>query len=136
MDSISPLVLLDSDVIIDIQRSVPEALSWINSARELQFALPASVAFEIVIGAKSNIHLQKGQRFLSRFEVKHLTAGDSELALELIQRHVLASGLSLADYLIAAQALNLNAILYSFNLRHFRTIPGLDVRQPYSRGEG
>lgn len=37
------------------------------------------------------------------------------------------------DFLIAAQALNRNATLYTFNLKHFGAIPGLDARAPYAR---
>ena len=63
----------------------------------------------------------------------HLDAADSGLGLSLVKQHSLSTGLSLADFLIAAQALNRGAILYTFNLKHFGAIPGLDARAPYVR---
>jgi predicted nucleic acid-binding protein len=41
--------------------------------------------------------------------------------------------LSIPDCLIAAMALARSARLYTFNLKHFRIIEGLDVQSPYTR---
>ena len=39
----------------------------------------------------------------------------------------------LVDCLIAAMALGRASRLYSFNLKHFQVLPGLDVQPPYPR---
>jgi len=46
----------------------------------------------------------------------------------------LVGALNIPDCLIAATALSRNARLYTFNLKHFQVVPGLDVVQPYPRG--
>ena len=55
------------------------------------------------------------------------------MAYDLVVRHRLSTGLGLADFLIAAQALDRGATLYTFNLKHFRAIPGLNAQAPYPR---
>jgi predicted nucleic acid-binding protein len=54
-------------------------------------------------------------------------------AYELLAAHRLSSGLSIPDYLIAAMVLSRSARLYTFNLKHFQVIAGLDVDTPYTR---
>jgi predicted nucleic acid-binding protein len=56
-----------------------------------------------------------------------------EQAYALLARHRLTSGLSIPDYLIAAMALSHSARLYTFNLKHFQVIAGLDAQTPYTR---
>ena len=41
--------------------------------------------------------------------------------------------LGIPDCLIAATALARSARLYTFNLKHFQAIEGLDVHSPYTR---
>jgi len=45
----------------------------------------------------------------------------------------LTSALSIPDYLITAMALARSARLYTFNLRHFQIMAGLDAQEPYAR---
>lgn len=49
------------------------------------------------------------------------------------RRFHLSHGIGLIDTLIAATALGLNAPLCTYNLKHFRPIPGLVTEQPYTR---
>ena len=88
---------------------------------------------EFIIGSRNKIELQRSSAALRSFNVVPIDPGNSNLAHGLIERHCLSTGLGLADFLIAAQALNRSAILYTFNLKHFGAIPGLDARAPYVR---
>ena len=73
------------------------------------------------------------QKFLSSFDVVWPEETDFAAAYQLLTEHRPASGLSIPDYLIAAMALARSARLYTFNLKHFRIIVGLDSQEPYSR---
>ena len=125
------VILLDCDVLVEAQRGRPEAAVWLRNVTDV--ALPAPVAWEMLFGSRDKQELTRSQRFLESFAVEPITPEDSDLAQKLIVAHVLKSGLSLPDFLIAAQALNRAATLYTFNRKHFSAIPKLDVREPYRR---
>jgi len=72
-------------------------------------------------------------RFLYGFSVEHLDVADSTLATRLIARLTLSSGLSLPDFLVAAQALNRRAVLCTFNVKHYSAVPGLGIEVPFPR---
>lgn len=121
---------LDSDVLIEAQRARPAARAWLNTFTG-DLAVPAAVAWELLIGSRDKRELQRAQKFLSTFDVEELDSADSAIARSLIATHCLSSGLSVPDYLIAAQALNRS--LFTFNLCHFRSILGLVAQAPYTR---
>lgn len=127
------MILLDTDILIEIQRHRPEALAWVESLAGTESAIPAAVAFEMMVGAQNQRHLDQAAALVDGFQVVALTAEDSTRTLDLIRQHVLTTGLGLGDYLIASQALNRQATLYTFNLKHFSAIAGLDARAPYNR---
>lgn len=45
----------------------------------------------------------------------------------------LSHGLGLLDALIAACAVGRAAMLHTFNIKHYRVVPGLVAEQPYDR---
>lgn len=79
------------------------------------------------------VELKRSERFLKTFDVEALDDADSNRALQLILKYRLSTGLGLPDFLIAAQAINREAVLYTFNLKHFASIAELDARPPYER---
>lgn len=79
------------------------------------------------------MELARSQRFVETLEVIWPTDADCELAYRLILKHRLSSGLGLGDFIIAAQCINKNAKLLTFNLKHFKAVTGLTVEQPYAR---
>jgi tRNA(fMet)-specific endonuclease VapC len=126
------MLLLDSDVLIEVQRGRQEAKEWLQDLSD-QVALPAAVAWEMLYGSRDKQELQKSERFLNSFAVEQLTSADSALVQQLVVDHLLSSGLSLPDYLIAAQAISRGATLITFNTKHFQVIPILKISKPYER---
>ena len=82
------------------------------------------MAMESIGGSTNGRQLERARRFLGTFAVLWHSERD----------HQLSTGLSVVDFLIAAQALNRPATLYTFSLKHFGAIPGLDAQAPYPRG--
>lgn len=120
--------LLDTDVLIDVSREVPEAVRALNEVADR--ALPAiSVVtkMELIVGCRDNRELSALDRFLDQFDVIHLRPRISEQALELLRRFRLSHGLLIADCLIAATAVVENLSLISKNQRDFRFIEELDL---------
>lgn len=78
-------------------------------------------------------NLESLQRFLSTFQITWPEASEFAAAYDLLLTHRPSSGLNIPDYLIASTALSRAGTLYTFNLKHFQAVPGLDVREPYLR---
>jgi len=127
------MILLDTDVLIECLRGATEAQSWLNSQATESFGIPGAVAMELVTGCRNPQELAQTRKFLSSFPVIWPGAAEFENAFELLTSLRLSSGLGIPDCLIAASALAQGARLYTFNLKHFRAVPGLDAQQPYSR---
>jgi hypothetical protein len=126
--------LIDTDVLVDCLRGTVPAQGWLKQQAQEPFSVPAVAAMELVMGCRDRGDLDRIPRFLATFEVIWPETSEFAAAYQLLLTHRLSSGLNTPDCLIAATALSRNARLYTFNLRHFQVVPGLDVAQPYSRG--
>jgi hypothetical protein len=127
------MILLDTDVLVDCLRGTLPAQAWLKQQARESFAVPAVAAMELVMGCHDRADLDRIRRFLATFEVIWPEASEFAAAYQLLLTHRLTSGLNIPDCLIAATALARSARLYTFNLKHFQLVPGLDVARPYSR---
>jgi hypothetical protein len=124
---------VDTDVLVDCLRGTIAAQAWLEQLAEQPSAVPAVAAMELVMGCRDRADLERIQRFLATFEVVWPEASEFAAAYQLLLTHRLSSGLDIPDCLIAASALARNARLYTFNLKHFQVVVGLDVVRPYPR---
>lgn len=128
--------LLDSDVLIDVQRGFPPAVAWYNAATATTpgtLALPGHALMELYQDAQNMTHTILVDRLT--FTLPVIWPNDLE-CLEAVRNFRLlhlSQGVGLIDTLIAATALSLNAPLCTFNRKHFRHIPGRVIEQPYTR---
>ena len=127
------MILLDTDVLIECLRGTASARTWLQQATTEPFQVPGVAAMELVMGCRDQADLGRIQEFLNTFPIIWPEASEFAQAYDLLIAHRLTSGLSIPDCLIATMALNRGARLYTFNLKHFQVVPGLDVQQPYSR---
>ncbi len=125
--------LIDTDVLIDILRGTQAAQAWLARSAATAFQIPGVVAMELVMGCRNQTELRRVQQFLGAFSVAWTEASEFARAYDLLAAYRLTSGLSIPDCLVAAMALTRSTTLYTFNLRHFRVITGLDVQEPYTR---
>jgi predicted nucleic acid-binding protein len=124
---------LDTDVLVDCLRGVPQARAWLESQAHQAFIVPGIVAMELVAGCQNQIDLKRAQEFLRAFDLVWSDANDFARAYDLLTKHRLTSGLGIPDCLVAAMALERSLRLYTFNLKHYRVITGLDAQEPYQR---
>jgi predicted nucleic acid-binding protein len=127
------MVLVDTDVLIECLRGSPVAKNWLTTLIDETVGIPGVVAMELLMGCRNQSELQQVQRFLSAFTPVWPEAPEFERGYCLLLAHRLSSGLSIPDALVAAMALVRGFRLYTFNVRHFQIITGLDVQQPYQR---
>ncbi len=126
-------LLLDTDVLVDCLRGTAAARAWLSGVAAEAFQVPGIAAMELLMGCQNQSDLQGTQKFLTTFEVIWPEATEFARAYDLLATHRLTSGLSIPDCLLAAMALSRSARLYTFNLKHFQVIAGLDVQEPYAR---
>ncbi len=127
------MVLVDTDVLVECLRGSSAARDWLHAVQKEAFAIPGVVAMELVMGCRNQTDLQQIQRFLGSFSITWPDASEFAQAYELLATHRLSSGISIPDCLIAAAALSRAARLYTFNMKHFQVVAGLDAQQPYPR---
>jgi len=125
--------LLDSDVLIDVQRQHPAAVTWYASAPPGSLALPGHALMELYQDAQNQRHTLAVDRLTFTLPLVWPTDIECLQAVKNFRRLHLSHGIGLIDTLIAATALSLNVPLCTFNLKHFRHIPSLITEQAYTR---
>jgi len=124
--------ILDTDVLIDVQRGHSGALEWFTGLTEVP-SVPGIVVMELIQGATNSRQLKEAQRLTAPLPVVWPTVTDFEAALSNFVTFHLSHGLGLLDSIIASVALGLDAELCTFNLKHYRVIAGLRIVEPYTR---
>ena len=126
------MILLDSDVVIDIRRKHPPASKWFQSLAEYP-ALPGYVVFELLNGCENLQRSRELEEFVRPFSTVWLSSSGSAEALLRYPRLHLVHGLGILDALIAQTAIEAGATLATFNTKHFVAVEGLVVVEPYER---
>jgi len=124
--------MVDTDVLIDVQRGHSPALAWFAGLTELP-AVPGFVVMELIQDARDAKEVQQALKLVAPLQVVWPTESDCARALSDFTAYHLSHGLGLLDALIAACAVGLSATLYTFNDKHYRVVPGLLTAQPYTR---
>ena len=127
------MVLVDTDVLIECLRGASPAKAWLTSFSQEALGVPGIVAMELLMGCRNQRELDQTQRFLASFNVVFPDASEFERGCNLLVSLRLSAGLGIPDCLIAAMALSRGSRVYTFNLKHFQAVPGLDAQQPYPR---
>ncbi|MBI2996873.1 MAG: type II toxin-antitoxin system VapC family toxin [Deltaproteobacteria bacterium] len=123
---------VDTDILIDVARKDSRALDFWRRA-EAKSGMVCSVisVFEILAGCRTMAEQRAILRSLSALDIAQVESGDSVQALEWYRRFHLARGVGFLDCFVAAAANRLKCSVHTLNTRHFRAIPGLQVRRPY-----
>ena len=128
----SALYLLDTNIVIYIQRGVPSVLSRLNELGADRVALPSIVAAELAYGVEKSTFKDRNRKVLELFlsEVRVLPwTQDAMWHFARHQHELRQSGQVIGelDLLIACQALALDAVCVTNNTREFGRIKGLKL---------
>jgi predicted nucleic acid-binding protein len=126
------IYLLDTDVLIDIQRGYAPALAWFTGITELP-SIPGLVVMELIQDAQNMQQVRRALRLVAPLPIIWPTEVDCERALSDFTAYHLSHSLGLIDVMVGACAVGLSATLCTFNVKHYRVIPGLITEQPYQR---
>jgi predicted nucleic acid-binding protein len=117
---------------IDIQRGFAPATAWFASLPAFP-VVPGLVLMELIQDARSNAEVLAAQALVRPLPVIWPSVTDQQRALTDFSRLHLSHGLGLIDALVAATAIGAGLPLATFNVKHYRHVPGLIIVQPYLR---
>jgi predicted nucleic acid-binding protein len=126
------MLVLDTDVLIDVQRGHAGAIDWFANLTDLP-SVPGLVIMELIQGAQNARQVRDVLRLTAPLPVVWPTTADCQRALADFAASHLSHRLGLLDALIAAIATGLSADLCTFNEKHYRPVRGLVTIQPYTR---
>jgi len=124
--------LLDTDVLIDIQRGYTPAIDWFSSLAEVP-SVPSFVVMELVQDSQNVQQVRKALQLVAPLPMIWATEADCARALLDFTAYHLSNSLGLLDALIAACAVGWGLTLCTFNVKHYRVVPNLLTGQPYAR---
>jgi predicted nucleic acid-binding protein len=126
------MYLLDTDILIDIQRGHAPAIAWFASLLEIP-SVPGFVVMELIQNSQNSQRLRDTLKLVAPLPVIWPTEDDSAIALSNFTTYHLSDNLGLLDALIGSCAVGRGATLCTFNVKHYRVIPNLITAQPYKR---
>lgn len=124
--------MLDTDILIDFQRKYPPAAEWFASLPEIPH-VAGLVAMELLQDARNRDELKRSLKLLATLQPIWPTESECSQALFLFSKYHLSHNLGLIDAFLAAIALSHDADLCTFNVKHYRGVPGLSLRKPYAK---
>ena len=126
------MILLDSDVLIDLLRKYPPATAWFNALHEdEELLVPGYVLMELIQGCRNKAEQERVQRELAAYGVVWLSPSECDKALEVFTAYRLSHNAGLLDVLIGQTAVSLSVALHTFNQKHYSFIPDMQTIQPY-----
>lgn len=127
------MILLDSDVVVDLLRGLPQARQWFPDQANERFVLPGYVAMELVQGCRSKAELTILENHIARMLVVWPTPETCDRALSTYARSRFSHSLGILDALVGELAKSLDAPLHTLNQKHYVAVLGLRTEQPYTR---
>jgi predicted nucleic acid-binding protein len=125
------MILLDTDVAVDILRSHPPAVNWLQGLGSAPLGLPGLVVMELVQGCQNKGQQQRVEQFCQPYALYWPAAVDCQRALQDFAAYRLSHNLGLLDALIAHTAVGLGEQLATFNTKHYGVVAALTTIQPY-----
>jgi predicted nucleic acid-binding protein len=127
------MILLDTDILIDIFRRHPPAVAWSQSLANQQPAVPGFVAMELMAGCHNKKEMTLLPNNIKNYLILWPSTAASEAMIDVFATARLTHALGIMDALIAATALAHSVPLHTFNQKHFGAVPNLQTIQPYVR---
>lgn len=125
------MILLDTDIMIDVLRKYPPALAWLASLGATELMLPGIVVMELVQGCRNKAEQDQLLRDIGGYRTAWPSPSACNSALQDFVSFRLSHSLGLLDALIAHTAIELSAPLHTFNQKHYVAIVALTTVQPY-----
>lgn len=127
-----PLLLIDTDVLIDYLRGEEAAIAFLENSTDSLSVSVITVA-ELYAGVREGTERRALDAFLTAFEAAPVDHGISQRGGLFRRDFGRSHGVGLADALIAATAEATGATLVTLNQKHFPMLPRVTV--PYTKSD-
>ena len=127
------MLLLDTDVMIDVLRRFPPALAWLESHAAEEVILPGFVVLELLQGCRERVEQERVERIASRSHIVWPSNEACNAAVGTYAQFHRSHNLGFIDALIAHTALLFDLPLHTFNQKHYAVVSELRTIQPYTR---
>ena len=123
-------MIFDTDILVSVQRGHPGAAQFVNLVPAGQRNLSVISYLELLYGIRDRDDLKKALSMVADLfaGVVFVNESISAKALRIMEAFVLAHRLDASDALIAATALERQEPLATGNIKHFRFVPGLEIK--------
>lgn len=125
------MIIVDTDVMIDVLRGYYPAKVWLESLDRETVILPGLVAMELIKGCRNKKEIQVLLKEFASFQVYWPLPPTCNRALRILTSVHLSHGIGINDMLIGQMAVDLAKPLCTFNQKHYTPIPDLKTIQPY-----
>lgn len=125
-------LLVDTDVMIDLWRGYAPAGEWLRSLPEAP-AISVITVLELLHGCRNRREQDAVEQLLQQMSVVYLDEPSCARAVDYFRVFHLKQGLGILDALIAASAVSHGLVLCTFNEKHYRGLPDLQLIRPYER---
>ncbi len=121
-------MIFDTDILIWFFRGNIAAAEFLGNQSDREVSIVSIM--ELYQGARTRDESRIIRRFFQEnaFRIIPINEAISHLAVTLIEDHARNNGLQVADALIAATARETASTLATGNVKHFRSIPGLELK--------
>ncbi|MDH4262797.1 MAG: PIN domain-containing protein [Spirochaetia bacterium] len=123
------MILLDTDIIIDVLRNKKEAVEFF-SVRQSEIHIIHPIMLELLAGARNRAEAELIQKKID-LSILEIDEGIWQRAREIIIEYGYSHGTGIIDSLIAATALEYDFELYSNNEKHYQPIAALRYKKAY-----
>ena len=120
------MIVLDTNILIEILKGNEKTIQKVHSFSE-ELVISSISVMELYYGAINKAELKKLEKFVSLFKIKDLDESISIKATHLIKTYAKSHNLDIPDSLIASTALVLECRIFTYNLKDFRYIEGLEL---------
>ncbi len=121
------MILCDTNILIEFYKNNPQIINQLRMIGVNKLAISAITQAELYYGAINKVELNQIKKHLKLLRILPLDVMVSTKFIELMETYSLSHKLTIPDALIASTALVHKIDLYTFNVKDFRFIKGLNL---------
>jgi hypothetical protein len=123
-------LIFDTDIVVWMTRNHPGALQFARGVRPSERNISVISYLELLYGSRNQEELMWLQQLVAGWftEILPVTAAITGSARKLMEDFVLSQRPDVSDVLVAATALDRREPLATCNAKHYRFVPGLQLR--------